>query len=335
MGQSSGRLSEIVKALKTYVYLDQGPVQEVSVQEGLDNTLVILRHKIKQGIEVRREYDPNLPRIQAYGSELNQVWTNILDNAIDAAGGKGRLVLRTRFADPWVVVDIEDNGPGISLEDQNKLFSPFFTTKPMGKGTGLGLNISYNIIHRHGGEIKVKSQPGETHFEVWLPVDLHQSPAAISSPQTVLANDDSRLRRILEETRTIAVVGITDKPEKTNYSVPAYLQQHGYRIIPVNPRLGEVLGEKAYPDLLAIPRTAEVLGDSGGLRPVDVVLIYRAAEFVQEIVDQAIEIGAKVVWMPEGITNEAAAQKAGQAGIEVVMDTCMRKTHQRIFGEKA
>ncbi len=179
IGQGSGRISEIVKALKNYAYLDQGPVQEVNVQEGLENTLVILRHKLKQGIEVRREYDARLPGIQAHGSELNQVWTNLIENAIDAvemagtnpAERKGRLILRTRFNDPWVVVDIEDNGPGISPEVQDQLFNPFFTTKPMGKGTGLGLYISYNIIQRHGGEIKVRSNPGETHFKVWLPVN--------------------------------------------------------------------------------------------------------------------------------------------------------------------
>ena len=169
ISQGAARISEIIKALKAYVYLDQAPVQEVSLMEGLENTLVILRHKLKQGVEVERAYDPTVPPIQAYASELNQVWTNILDNAIDAMGGQGKITIRTAYRSPWVVVDITDNGPGIPPEIQPKLFSPFFTTKPFGKGTGLGLNISYNIIKKHGGDIKIHSQPGETHFEVWLP----------------------------------------------------------------------------------------------------------------------------------------------------------------------
>ncbi len=342
IGQGAGRISEIVKALKSYVYLDQGPVQEVNVHEGLDNTLIILRNKLKQGIEVRREYDPNVPRIQAYGSELNQVWTNIIDNAIDALGqgpvkGKGKIVLRTTFKDPWVVVDIADTGPGIPPEVLPKLFSPFFTTKPMGKGTGLGLNTSYNIIRKHGGDVKVTSQPGETHFEVWLPVDLNQVQSGGKALQPIHRASgghpsDNSLRHIFDSTRTIAVVGITDKVEKPNYYVPAYLQQQGYRILPVNPRLERVLGEKAYPDLLSIPDPADASHPADARHPIDVVLIFRPSESVPEIVDQAIKCGAKVVWMQEGIANEAAAQKASQAGIEVVMDTCMRDTHMRIFG---
>jgi signal transduction histidine kinase len=169
VSQGSGRMSEIVKALKTYVFLDQGPIQEVNIHEGLENTLVMLRFKLKQGINIRREYDPNLPAIEAYGSELNQVWTNIIDNAIDAMDGKGEITLHTSYHESWVLVEITDNGPGIPAEVLPKIFSPFFTTKAVGKGTGLGLNTSYNIIHKHNGEIKVESQPGETHFGIRLP----------------------------------------------------------------------------------------------------------------------------------------------------------------------
>jgi signal transduction histidine kinase len=172
IGQGASRIQEIVKALKSYAYLDQAPVQAVDLHEGLDNTLVILRFKLKQGIEVERHYDPAVPRIQAYGSELNQVWTNILDNAVDALKGSGRIILRTAYQDGWVTVEIEDNGPGIPTEIQTKIFDPFYTTKPLGKGTGLGLNISYNIVHKHFGEIKVDSHPGRTCFEVRLPVDF-------------------------------------------------------------------------------------------------------------------------------------------------------------------
>jgi signal transduction histidine kinase len=170
--QGAGRISEIVKSLKGYVYLDQAPVQEVGVHEGLDNTLVILRHKLKAGVVVKKEYAENLPRIQAYASELNQVWTNILDNALDVLDGHGEIIIRTRWEDPWVVVEIEDNGPGIPEEVQDKIFNPFFTTKPIGKGTGLGLNITAEIIHKHGGEIKVASKPGKTRFSVHLPLNV-------------------------------------------------------------------------------------------------------------------------------------------------------------------
>jgi hypothetical protein len=135
------------------------------------------------------------------------------------------------------------------------------------------------------------------------------------------SSDDVKLRRILETTRSVAVVGISDKEDQANHSVPRYLQSQGYKIFPVNPRLEEVLGEKSYPDLLSIPEE------------VDVVEIFRRSEAVPEIVDQAIQIGAKVVWMQEGIVNEAAADAALEAGLEVVMDTCMRATHKRIWAK--
>lgn len=169
--QGARRVTDIIKALKSYVYLDQAPRQQVDLHEGLENTLVILRHKLKQGVEIVREYDPAIPPVMAYGSELNQVWTNLIDNAIDALDGKGRILLRTRLQDSQVIVEIEDNGPGIPPEVRQKLFYPFFTTKPVGKGTGLGLNISYQIIQKHGGDIQVFSQPGQTRFEIRLPLE--------------------------------------------------------------------------------------------------------------------------------------------------------------------
>jgi signal transduction histidine kinase len=170
--QGTVRISEIVKALKSYVYLDQAPIQDVDLHEGLDNTLVILRSKLKTGVTVRREYAAGLPHVEAYGSELNQVWTNLIDNAIDAMQGQGEITIRTRQDGKYVQVEIEDNGPGIPEDIQPKIFSPFFTTKAIGKGTGMGLNISYNIIARHGGDIKVLSHPGQTRFVVTLPVRL-------------------------------------------------------------------------------------------------------------------------------------------------------------------
>jgi signal transduction histidine kinase len=172
VGKSAERISEIVKSVKAYSYLDQAPVQEVDVHEGLENTLVILRHKLKQGVSVTRDYARDLPRIEAYASELNQVWTNIVDNAIDAMNGQGELALRTYAKDDSVVVEITDNGPGIPPKIQSRIFEPFFTTKPPGVGTGLGLNISYNIVQKHLGQIKVTSQPGATRFQVILPARL-------------------------------------------------------------------------------------------------------------------------------------------------------------------
>jgi hypothetical protein len=180
IGIGTDRISEIVKALKSYSYLDQAPVQNIDVHQGLDDTLVILSGKLKSGINVRREYANDLPKIHAYGSELNQVWTNIIDNAVDALdalGGGGEIVLRTRQEGDWVVVEIEDNGHGIPQENQTRIFDPFYTTKPPGKGTGLGLDISYNIIvKKHKGNIKVNSKPGKTCFQIWLPLDVNAAP---------------------------------------------------------------------------------------------------------------------------------------------------------------
>lgn len=165
------RVSEIVKAVKAYAYLDQAPIQVVDIHEGLDNTLIILRHKLL-GIEIVREYAPDLPHIEAHGSELNQVWTNILDNAAFAMEGKGVLRLRTFAEDGHVVVEIQDSGPGIPPAIQQRIFEPFFTTKPPGVGTGLGLHIVYSIIYNHNGRISVTSQPGSTCFQITLPIQL-------------------------------------------------------------------------------------------------------------------------------------------------------------------
>jgi len=167
----TGRIAEIVRALKTYTYMDQAPVQDVDVHEGLDNTLIILHNKLKKGVTVHRRYAKALPCIQANGGELNQVWTNIIDNAIDAMQGRGTLILRTRMEDSWVIVEIEDDGRGIPKEIQSKIFDPFFTTKPPGQGTGLGLNISRNlIVQKHRGQIDVSSEQGKTCFTVRLPI---------------------------------------------------------------------------------------------------------------------------------------------------------------------
>jgi signal transduction histidine kinase len=181
------RISEIVGAVKSYAYLDQAPVQRIDVRKGLDDTLVILRHKLKAGIEVTRDYDPDLPEIEAWGSELNQVWTNLIDNAADAMDGRGAISIRAeRYDADEVRVSICDTGPGIPPEVASKIFEPFFTTKPPGIGSGLGLHISHQVVVRHGGRIDLESEPGRTCFIVTLPMTLPKgaqaAPSAVSNP---------------------------------------------------------------------------------------------------------------------------------------------------------
>ena len=169
-----GRISDIVGAVKGYAYLDQAPVQRIDLRRGIEQTLVILRHRLKGGVEVELEVDDDVPEIEAYGSELNQVWTNLIDNAIDAMDGRGRIRITVGHdADAERVrVSVCDDGPGIPPAIRDRLFEPFFTTKPPGKGTGLGLHISYSVVARHGGTIDVESAPGRTCFVVTLPVTL-------------------------------------------------------------------------------------------------------------------------------------------------------------------
>ncbi|HKI78644.1 MAG TPA: ATP-binding protein [Ignavibacteriaceae bacterium] len=171
IGQGAGRITEIVKALKSYSYLDQGPIQSVDIHEGLNNTLVMLRSQLKGNITVERNYSSDIPKIQAYGSELNQVWTNIIDNSIKSMNGTGKIILKTYKQGLNIVIELMDDGPGIPEEILGKVFDPFFTTKPPGEGTGLGLSISHNIItQKHKGEISVRSKPGETCFQINLPI---------------------------------------------------------------------------------------------------------------------------------------------------------------------
>jgi predicted CoA-binding protein/CRP-like cAMP-binding protein/anti-sigma regulatory factor (Ser/Thr protein kinase) len=312
--EATGRIAQIVQAMKSYTYLDQAPLLEVDIHEGLENTLIIMQHKLKKGITIRREYAPNLPRIEAYASELNQVWTNIIDNAVDAMSGSGELSLRTYAKNNRVFVEISDNGPGISQEICARIFEPFFTTKPPGSGTGLGLYISHQIIaNRHQGQLLVESQTGRTTFTVILPFqpkgEIHMT-------------DEKTIKDILLSTKTIAVVGLSSNPDKPSYSIAEYLKKQGYRIIPVNPTASDILGESVYPDLTSIPEA------------VDVVQVFRKPEDVPPIAEEAVKIGAKVIWMQEGIVNEEAAKTARDAGMQVIMDACMRVMHRELIGEK-
>jgi signal transduction histidine kinase len=168
---STNRIAELVAALKEYSYMDQARFQEVDIHQGLENTLKIMNHKLKKGVVVKREYNSELPKVCAYAGELNQVWTNLIDNAVDAMDGCGVLILRTRLDNERIVVEIADTGKGIPENIRSRIFEPFFTTKSQGKGTGLGLDITYRIVvYRHGGTIRVRSKPGETTFEIQLPI---------------------------------------------------------------------------------------------------------------------------------------------------------------------
>ena len=171
---STSRISDLVGAIKEYTYMDQAAVQNVDIVKSLETTLTILNHKLKQGVAVQRDYQRVPLLVNSFGSELNQVWTNIIDNAIDAMHGKGELRVRTYRDDGCVVVEIGDNGPGISREVQPHIFEPFFTTKGVGEGTGLGLDTVQRIVKKHQGSIQVSSKPGDTRFQVWLP--LAQTP---------------------------------------------------------------------------------------------------------------------------------------------------------------
>jgi signal transduction histidine kinase len=165
---STSRISDLVRAIKEYTFMDS-PVQNVDIVKSLENTLTIMNHKLKHGVVVRRDYQPVPLLVNSFGSELNQVWTNIIDNAIDAMAGKGELRVRTYRDDASVVVEIGDNGPGISPEVKPHIFEPFFTTKGVGEGTGLGLDTVQRLVRKHRGTIEVSSKPGDTRFQVWLP----------------------------------------------------------------------------------------------------------------------------------------------------------------------
>src|SRR5712664_687002 len=174
---STSRISDLVGAIKEYTYMDQAAVQNVDVVKSLETTLTILNHKLKQGVLVQRDYQRVPLLVNSFGSELNQVWTNIIDNAIDAMRGKGELRVRTYRDDNCVVVEIADNGPGISPDLQPHIFEPFFTTKKVGEGTGLGLDTALRIVKKHRGTIEVSSKPGDTRFQVWLPLAEASIPA--------------------------------------------------------------------------------------------------------------------------------------------------------------
>jgi signal transduction histidine kinase len=171
---STERISALVGAAKQYSQLDRAPHQWIDLHDGLDATLVMLSKKIGTGITVRKDFDRSLPKVPAYAAELNQVWTNLIDNAVDAMEGSGTLTVRTAAEEDCVLVEIVDTGPGVPEEIRHRIFDPFFSTKAVGKGTGLGLDVSWRVVvNRHHGDLRVVSEPGDTRFQVRLPLQEH------------------------------------------------------------------------------------------------------------------------------------------------------------------
>ncbi|MBV8552926.1 MAG: hypothetical protein JOY54_16655 [Acidobacteriaceae bacterium] len=168
---STARISELVRSVKEYSYMDQVPEQNVDIHEGIDNTLIMLHHRLKNGIEVVREYDRSIPQMTVHGSELNQVWTNLITNALDAMKGHGKLRIRTWKDVNAAIIEVIDNGPGIPPEIRDRIFEPFFTTKGVNEGTGLGLDAVYRAVSHHRGRVTFDSKPGETCFSVSLPLE--------------------------------------------------------------------------------------------------------------------------------------------------------------------
>jgi len=167
---STSRIFELVQAIKEYSYMDQARVQDVDIVRSLEATLAVLNYRLRDGVTVQREYQPVPLLVNSFGSELNQVWTNIIENAVDAMVGEGELRVRIFREERYVVVEIGDNGPGIPPEVKSHIFEPFFTTKGVGEGTGLGLDAVQRIVKKHRGDIQVSSKPGDTRFQVWLPL---------------------------------------------------------------------------------------------------------------------------------------------------------------------
>ncbi|MCQ4121675.1 ATP-binding protein [Rhodococcus sp. FXJ9.536] len=172
IADSTARVSTLVNAAKQYSQMDRAPYQRVDLRELLDSSLVMLGRKIGDSVAVVKDYDPSLPQVPAYAAELNQVWTNLIDNAVAAMKGRGTLTVRTRRDGDMALIEIGDTGPGVPEEIRSRIFEPFFTTKPVGEGTGLGLDISWRIVvKKHRGDLRVHSEPGDTRFQVRIPIE--------------------------------------------------------------------------------------------------------------------------------------------------------------------
>jgi signal transduction histidine kinase len=173
VSESSSRIFNIINSIKDYSYMDQAPIQDVDLVQSLENTLALLRPRLQQMVIVR-DYEPGIPAITAYGGELSQVWTALIENAIDATKGQGTLKLITRLQGDMAFVDIWDDGVGIEPALSSRIFEPFFTTKPLGQGLGLGLDLVRRILSKHFGSVAMQSSPHSTCFQVRLPLDRPQ-----------------------------------------------------------------------------------------------------------------------------------------------------------------
>jgi len=174
MLDSTARIFDLIRAIKDYSYMDQAPIQEVDVRQALENTLTMLQSRLTH-VEIDRRYEDDLPLIAAYGSELNQVWMALLENALDAIQDRGKITLGVQLSGEMLLIEVWDNGPGIPEDLQDRIFEPFFTTKAPGSGLGLGLDTAQRVVRRHRGFIRVQSEPGATCFQVRLPIDQLQA----------------------------------------------------------------------------------------------------------------------------------------------------------------
>ena len=174
MLDSTARIFDLIRAIKDYSYMDQAPIQEIDLPQGLENTLAMLQSRL-QHVEVERRYAEDLPHISAYGSELNQVWMSLLENALDAIQDNGKITLSVQISGDMLLIEVWDNGPGIPPEMQDRIFEPFFTTKAPGSGLGLGLDTVQRIVRKHRGYVRVQSEPGATCIQVRLPLEQLQA----------------------------------------------------------------------------------------------------------------------------------------------------------------
>ncbi|MEK6256634.1 MAG: cyclic nucleotide-binding domain-containing protein, partial [Chloroflexota bacterium] len=257
IGQGSRHISNVVRALKTYAYQETAPLQEVDIHASIEETLLLMDMVVGSEINIVQDFQETLPKIQAYQSELGQVWANVIKNSVDAikeTSKTGVIHIRTQSRENTIQIEFEDNGPGIPIDIQNRVFDPFFTTKPPGHGVGLGLNISYNIIKQnHHGEIGVVSKPGRTVFTIKLPIDLRESSQGATSSSVIQRSGDKTLTSIFTDIKSIAVVGISSRDNQPANFVPKYLLSQGYTIYPVNPNIGTIMGLQVYASLKEIP----------------------------------------------------------------------------------